>query len=538
MLFKTPQEAHFARVFAQYLYLNPFELQLVEEARQQLADVDLNLGAEVSRQAPVDSDRPRIIELTQKLDVWLQVLRRRILEGASADTYTEQQQFEALVMGALFYRHFEGRQPLREAGDGSQKVPSYRAFERDVLSWNKLPLKWSPFLQQPGHMFAVFFQLRRAFELIVQLVQGNSRPISRLRAEIWHSIFPHELQLYGSLLFDRMQDVTTLILGPSGTGKDLVAQAIGLSRYISFDIRNVRFTECLAGAFHPINLSAMPLNLIESEMFGHSVGAFTDATQDREGWFEKCGVGHTVFLDEIGELDLSIQIKLLRLLQNREFFRVGESEPRRFSGKIIAATNRNLGQEIVAGRFRQDLFYRLCSDQLTTPSLREQLDDSPDELPYLVRIVATRCLGDRALLEQIDWLTRLTVSWIDASPDLGRYYDWPGNFRELEQCVRNVMVRGHYHPVRLPTGHSSSTAELTAPDVVGSTNPAVADFLRRVRAADLTFDELLDHYCSLVFSRSEHLTAAASRLRKHRATIQARVQSELVARFRGENPAS
>jgi transcriptional regulator with AAA-type ATPase domain len=533
MLFTTSIEAHFARTFLRFLYLNPFELPLASELRQQLVAMDLNVAAESLGQAPIDSDRPQLIQLIQKLDAWLLVLRQRIGDGAVADSYTEQQQFEALVMGALFYRHFEGRQPLREAGDGSHKVPSYRPFEREVLRWNELPLKLSPFLQQPAHMFAVFFQLRRAFDLIVQLVQGNSRPICRLRAEIWHSIFPHELQLYGSLLYDRMQDITTLILGQSGTGKDLVAKAIGLSRYIPFDPSKVCFTECLAGAFHPINLSAMPLDLIESEMFGHSAGAFTGATQDRQGWFEKCGFGHAVFLDEIGELDLSIQVKLLRVLQNREYFRVGESEPRRFTGKVVAATNRNLGQEIVSGRFRQDLFYRLCSDQLTTPSLREQLDDAPDELPHLVRIVAARCLGDRAWPEQIDWLTRLTVSWIESSPTLGPYYDWPGNFRELEQCVRNVMVRGQYHPVRLPTHDSPLPTQATAAIFVGSTNPAVEAFLKRVRASDLTYDELLNYYCSLVFSRSEHLTAAASQLEKHRATIQARVRPDLVAEFRG-----
>lgn len=532
MLFTTSSETQFAKTYLRFLYLNPFELELASDLRHQLEELDLDVGAESSSQTPIVSDRPHILALAKKLDAWLPKLMQRIRDGAAAKDFTEQQQFEALVMGSLFYRHFESRQPLREADDGSRKVPSYRAFEEEALRWNTLPMRLSPFLTQPAHMFAVFFQLRRAFDLIVQLVQGNSRPINRLRAEIWHSIFPHELQLYGSLLYDRMQDVTTLILGPSGTGKDLVAKAIGLSRYIPFDASKMRFTERLAGAFHPINLSAMPLDLIESEMFGHIAGAFTGATQDREGWFEKCGFGHTVFLDEIGELDPSIQVKLLRVLQNREFFRVGESEPRRFTGKVIAATNRNLGQEIVAGRFRQDLFYRLCSDQLTTPSLREQLDDSPGELPYLIRIVAARCLGERAWPEQIDWLTHLTVSWIESSPDLGQYYDWPGNFRELEQCVRNVMVRGQYHPVQLPAHSSSTHGQSVAEVITESTNAAVEAFLKRVRAADLTYDELLDYYCSLVFSRAEHLTAAAGQLEKHRATVQARIRPELVAKFR------
>jgi len=533
MLFTTPAEVGFAAAFARYLYLNPFDQTQAESLRRQLLTLDLGVAEQARREPPVETDRPHIVPLIQTLEVWLRVLEQRLVQGGAPENYEEQRQFESLVMGALFFRHFESRRPLREAGDGRGKVSAYREFESDVRRWNRLPVSLSPFLQLPAQMFAVFFQLRRSFDLIRELVQGNSRPIQRLRAEIWHSIFPHELQLYGALLYDRMQDVSTLILGPSGTGKDLVAQAIGLSRYIPFDARRQRFTELLAGAFHPVNLSAMPLDLIESEMFGHAAGAFTGATRDRLGWFETCQAGHTVFLDELGELAPSVQVKLLRVLQNREFFRVGETEARRFSGKVIAATNRNLGVEITAGRFRQDLFYRLCSDLLTTPSLRAQLDDSPEELPHLVRIIAARCLGNRAWPEQIDWLSQLTVSWIERCPELGIHYDWPGNFRELEQCVRNVMVRGQYHPARWSVQRADSATDAPRAETgTAATNPALEAFLRRVRAADLSMDELLDHYCSLVFSRSEHLTEAARRLQKHRATVQSRIVPDLVERFR------
>ncbi|MEZ6058669.1 MAG: sigma 54-interacting transcriptional regulator, partial [Planctomycetaceae bacterium] len=257
--------------------------------------------------------------------------------------------------------------------------------------------------------------------------------------------------------------------------------------------------------------------------------------KDRAGWFERCKVGHTVFLDEVGELDLSIQVKLLRVLQNREFFRVGETEPRRFEGKVIAATNRDLAKEIATGRFRQDLFYRLCSDVLRTPSLREQLDDTPGDLPHLVRIIAAKCLGERAAPEQVEWLSSMTVSWIESSPELGAHYDWPGNFRELEQCVRNIMVRGEYHPTRMPTVFSQSNQlPISHPLPTTSQNVAVEAFLKRVRASDLTYDELLRYYCSLVFSRSDHLTETSRRLQKHRATIEARIDPDLVASFRDQ----
>jgi DNA-binding NtrC family response regulator len=526
-----PVEAQFAADFAQYLYLNPFEEQASIAARRQLVGMDLGIAEEEDRRPPVpDAQRSGIDPLVRRIEALLGRLKKRIQAGASPQGYEEQRRVEALITGAVSFRAFEGRRPIREAGDGTGKVPSYRAFLESFREFTSLGCHLSEFFHKPAHAFAVYFQLFRSFDLIYELLRGNSRPVRRLRAEIWHSIFPHELQLYGSLLYDRMHDVTTLILGPSGTGKELVATAIGLSRYVAFDAKRERFSEPLAGAFHPVNLSAMPRDLIESEMFGHCAGAFTGAVKDREGWFEKCALGHAVFLDEIGELDESVQVKLLRVLQSREFYRVGESEPRRFAGKIIAATNRDLGHEIAAGRFRQDLFYRLCSDLVRTPSLREQLDDCPDDLPFLVQLIARKCLGERAWPEQVDWLAELTVRWIQSSPELGMTYEWPGNFRELEQCVRNVMVRGQYHPQRIPVSHTSSMIADTSHQNPGARSP-LDRFVSRVRAANLTLDELLENYCSLVFARSPHLTEAARRLGKHRTTIQNRIKPDLVEAY-------
>src|SRR5437879_1939822 len=186
------------------------------------------------------------------------------------------------------------------------------------------------------------------------------------------------MRRYRRGLYDRMGDVTTLVVGPSGTGKELIARAIALSRFIPFDARTSRFTEDFA-LFHPLNLSALAPTLIESELFGHHRGAFTGALQDRIGWLEKCGPCGTVFLDEIGDVDAGIQVKLLRVLQSRTFERLGETTPRQFRGKIIAATNRDLAAEIQAGRFRAAFYYRLCADIVATPPLAEQLRDAPDE---------------------------------------------------------------------------------------------------------------------------------------------------------------
>lgn len=158
-----------------------------------------------------------------------------------------------------------------------------------------------------------------------------------------------------------MHDLTTLITGLSSTGKELVVQA-GATRYVPFDPARRVFAEDFTASFFLLHLAALPDTLVESELFGHRRGAFTGAVQGRAGWLETCPALGTVFLDEIGELELAIQVKLLRVFQAPTFHRFGETRERPFRGKLVTATNRDLALEIDAGRFREDLFYRLCGD--------------------------------------------------------------------------------------------------------------------------------------------------------------------------------
>ena len=132
---------------------------------------------------------------------------------------------------------------------------------------------------EASHLFACFFQIRRAFDLIFRHIIGASRPAANLRATVWQSIFTHDMRRYRRSLYRRMHDVTTLVTGPSGTGKELVARAIGLSRYIPFDPDREMFVADLDGSFHALNLSALSPTLIESELFGHRKGAFTGALE-------------------------------------------------------------------------------------------------------------------------------------------------------------------------------------------------------------------------------------------------------------------
>jgi DNA-binding NtrC family response regulator len=260
-------------------------------------------------------------------------------------------------------------------------------------------------------------------------------PAAQLRASVWQSIFIHDAPRYQRVLFERMSGIPTLITGPSGTGKELVARAIGLSRYVAFDEEKGASAESFLAGFHAVNLLGLSPTRIESELFGHTRGP-SGAVQDRAGWLETCGPGGTVFLDEIGELDPTIQVMLRRMFQTRSFQRIGETEERVFVGKIIAATNRDLAAEVRSGGFRPDFYYRLCADMIQPPTLRDQIGSSPGEISSLLDILASRIGGN----EEGPSLAAEVETFVNGH--LGADDSWPGNVRELEQCVRNILVRG------------------------------------------------------------------------------------------------
>jgi DNA-binding NtrC family response regulator len=353
--------------------------------------------------------------------------------------------------------------------------------------------------------------VRRAFDHIYANLVGESAPTRRLRAAVWQSIFTQDPRLYRRALFARLGDLPTLITGPSGTGKELVARAIGLVRYIPFDPATERFAEPAGGAFVPLNLAALSPTLIESELFGHRRGAFTGALQDRQGWFEGCPALGTVFLDEIGEVDVAIQVKLLRVLQTRTFQRLGDGADRRFQGKLVAATNRDLEALMAAGRFREDLYYRLCADLIETPTLAARLRDTPGELRTLCRGIAGRVVGEE---EAADAVAARAEAWI--ATHLGPTYPWPGNVRELEQCVRNLVIRGHYRPRR----------------PMPAADPREA-LWRGVAAGALDAHDVVRRYCTLVYAETGSVSETARRLGLSRKTARRKVDAAWLAVLRG-----
>ena len=325
--------------------------------------------------------------------------------------------------------------------------------------------------------FAIFYQLRRAFYFIIRSLVGESASMRQLRLQLWAAVFTLDMHVYDRHLWNRMEDFATLLLGETGTGKESAAAAIGRSAFIPYDRAKRQFAANFTETFIAINLSQFPENLIESELFGHRRGAFTGAVDNHRGVFEACSAHGALFLDEIGEVGVPIQIKLLRVLQERTFTPVGSHELRRFAGRVIAATNRPLSALRRQGNFRDDFFYRLCSDVITIPSLRQRLEELPAELEQLVNLVVARIIG-----EERAEVTSMVLDRLRHTLPAG--YAWPGNVRELEQAVRRILLINRYDP---------ATA-------MAVSDPA-EELAQQVRDGTLSVPELLNRYCAQLYRR-------------------------------------
>jgi Nif-specific regulatory protein len=292
-------------------------------------------------------------------------------------------------------------------------------------------------------MVAQAVRLRRSAQDERQrLMEENSR----LQEELKDRFRPNNIignskvmqSVYEQIAQVSKSDTTVLIRGESGTGKELVAHAIHYN--------SLRATR----PFIKVNCAALPETIIESELFGHEKGAFTGALARRPGRFE-LAAGGTIFLDEVGDFSPATQIKLLRVLQEREFERVGGTETIKANVRIIAATNRNLEDLIVKGRFRQDLYYRLNVFPIHLPPLRERKSD-------------ILLLTDH-FVEKYSRTNKKNVRRISTPAiDMLACYHWPGNVRELENCIERAVllskddvIHGHHLPPTLQTAEASGT---------------------------------------------------------------------------------
>src|SRR5579884_2895806 len=274
------------------------------------------------------------------------------------------------------------------------------------------------YVTKPFELDDVALTIRRYFEY-----QDLTAEVEALRSELAVTQDPMEKivgnsskmqDIYKTIGRVARSDATVLIWGETGTGKELVANAMHYN------------SSRRAGPFIKVNCAALPETLLESELFGHEKGAFTGALIQRKGRFELANHG-SIFLDEIGEMTMNTQRKLLRVLQEREFERVGSSTPIKVDVRIVAATNRDLAKDVQEGRFREDLFYRLNVIAVQMPPLREKKEDIPE-------LVAFFCNKHRFTKDA----EPARVS--DESMELLMQHDWPGNVRELENVIERAVV--------------------------------------------------------------------------------------------------
>lgn len=276
------------------------------------------------------------------------------------------------------------------------------------------------YISKPFKVDEVLLTLKKAQER-EQLKRENIRLKNRIRSieqgEQFGGMIAESRKMRG--IFDLAEkvaqyDTTVLIAGESGTGKELIARGIHSKSARS------------AGPLIPINCGGIPENLLESELFGYKKGAFTGADKDKPGLFE-AAEGGTIFLDEIGELPLSLQVKLLRVLQENEIRALGDSRTKKINVRVIAATARDLEREIQRGRFREDLFYRINVVPIKLPPLRERIEDIPALCAHFINRLNQR------------WEKNIQGVEPEAMSMLVRH-DWPGNVRELENAVERAVI--------------------------------------------------------------------------------------------------
>ncbi|MBU1232019.1 MAG: sigma 54-interacting transcriptional regulator [Proteobacteria bacterium] len=359
--------------------------------------------------------------------------------------------------------------PMQEANDALQLLDSYGFSPADAL-----------------HYFALFFQMRRAYFFIHHGLIGCSPSIQELRAQLWNNIFTHDINRYAHGLWQRMEDFSTLLLGETGTGKSLAAAAIGRSGFIPFSSKTSTFYENFTTAFVSRNLSQFSSQLIESELFGHNKGAFTGALYAHKGIFAVCSPYGAIFLDEIGDADIPIQIKLLRVLQDRTFSPVGSQDEQRFSGRVIAATNRPLDEMRKQGTFRNDFYFRLSSDRIHIPPLRRRIEEDPRELKLLLDVLVRKITG----YEDAELSIRIQKV---IEQEMGRNYPWLGNVRELEQCIRQILLNNRCS--------SASTYK--------NTNLQGQQLHQTIEAGTYNVTELTAYYCNMLYRKHGTYQAVA-----------------------------
>jgi DNA-binding NtrC family response regulator len=478
----------FLKIVSQASYINPFSNEYEEQQR---------------RIANCDASVPYAEQIKLTVERWNEQLHQLHVAGVTTLKQVAGEDRELLryaFLYEIYHRFLSAFDQLIadqiDAGDRSVPVP----FAQKALA---LFTRRGFDAAEARRYFAIFYQIRRAYYFIDRGLIGTSPCMRQLRLHLWNNVFTHDIRWYERHLWNRMEDFSTMLLGETGTGKGTAAAAIGRSGFIPFDERKGCFAGSFTRNFVSMNLSQFPETLIESELFGHKKGAFTGAVDEHEGVFARCSPHGAIFLDEIGDASVPTQIKLLQVLQERTFSPVGSHEKLRFRGRVIAATNKPLDQLRASGQFRDDFYYRLCSDVITVPPLRQRITEDPRELDDLVAHLVLRLTGEPS---------KDAVELVHAVIDnvLGRNYPWPGNVRELEQAVRRILLTKHYE----------GDHKAVAPDLQSRLQDGIG-------RGSLDADALLSDYCRLLYERHGTYEEVARRTKLDRRTVKAYLEKQV-----------
>ena len=390
---------------------------------------------------------------------------------------------------------------------GTLGTLSLGAFSDDAFSPDQFPL-----LTRVAGQIAIAlrnaFSYQRIEELNAQLAREKLYLEDEIRSDYQFEEIIGRSKALGRVLQEIQTvaptDSTVLIFGETGSGKELVARAIH------------QLSTRVDHAFVKLNCAAIPTGLLESELFGHEKGAFTGAINQRVGRFELANRG-TVFLDEVGEIPLELQPKLLRVLQEREFERLGSTRTLRTDARLIAATNRDLGVLVDEQKFRQDLFYRLNVFPITVPPLRDRRED----IPMLVRHFAQQFA--RRMKKNVENISTETMESLTR-------YDWPGNIRELQNLIERAVILSKGPTLDVPIDALSGRRESTGAANAGPGGSASAGSA----SAAGTLEEVDRRHIIEALERTNWVLAgpngAAARLGIKRSTLQFRMRKLGIAR--------
>lgn len=397
----------------------------------------------------------------------------------------------------IFHREDTERLGGKRRASISRGVPfEYeRRMRRKDGEYRWLLIQYNPLRNEAGNIIR-WYATATDIEERKQAEERTRKENFALREEIDHSSMFEEIVGSSAAIRATLSQVakvaktdsTVLILGETGTGKELIARAVH------------RRSRRAKGAFVAVNCAAISPSLITSELFGHEKGAFTGALQRRVGRFESADRG-TIFLDEIGELPIDAQIALLRVLQEREFEPIGSNHPVRVDVRVVAATNRDLGRAVEAGTFRQDLFYRLNVFPIRIPPLRERVDD----IPLLVKYLIDR-YGKKAA-KKFMAISRQTLELFES-------YDWPGNVRELQNVIERAVVLCDDETFSV----DETWLKRTSPRPAGSEAPLMVTVVAHER-------ELIEAALAKSKGRIAGPSGAAAKLGIPRQTLESKIRS-------------